>query len=333
MQFAGAERGYREHAWAQQAFAVSEHDAHFGGTRVGIAYAGNVGYGAIENVVGESVQPDFRGVAGVHQSQIILKDVAYHPDLGKIGDSEQVGSIVEALHTFEAGDILFDNGSGNRGAQLQEWAGLRRVAAQNPYVLLGGFHVDLRFFLSVLRGLQIFFSHRAAVEEQLRAVQRFPGDLFVRNRLLIIGERGGEVRARNRQQGLALLHVVTQLYFQVDDAASPERGDVDGAVDVRGDGGVRAQDRRQLAHFDAGSGKQFRMIGLENVGIDGHFRPGRCGFRLACTGARDNEEHGEDSEPGEACPGKTRGQRAKQLGIHWITSRPTARFIWAAAVR
>src|SRR5580704_15570868 len=215
MQFAGAERGYREHAWAQQAFAVSEHDAHFGGTRVGIEYAGNVGYGALENLVGESVQPDFGGVADVHQSQIVFKNIAYHPDLGEIGDSEQVGSIVEALHTFEASDILFDDGAGNRGAQLQEWAGLRRVAAQNPYVLLGGFLVDLRFFLSVLRSLQIFFSHRAAVEEQLRAVQRFPGDLFVRNCLLIVGKRGGKVGAGDRQQGLALLHIVTQPYFQL----------------------------------------------------------------------------------------------------------------------
>ncbi len=60
---------------------IAEHDAHLGGARVGIEHAGNVGDLAFEDAIGKGIQADLGRVAKMHFAEIVLEDIADHPDL------------------------------------------------------------------------------------------------------------------------------------------------------------------------------------------------------------------------------------------------------------
>ena len=231
-QLAGAEGGDRVHAGTESAIGVAEHDAHFCAARVGIEHAGDVGDLAFEDAIGKGIQADFGGVAEVNFAQIVFEDIADHPDFGEIGDGEQVGSVVEALDAFESGDVLFDDGSRYGSFQIDQRTGMRGIGAQDLNVMLGGFDVDFGFVFGVLRGFEVLGRDGAAVEEHLSAVESFVREHFIGLGLLVIGHRGGEVGAGNHQQRLTFRHGVAELYFEIDDAATAERSDVDGAVHV-----------------------------------------------------------------------------------------------------
>src|SRR5262249_12730655 len=97
-----------EHARAQPAVRIWQHDAHFGGTSVRVEDVRDIGNPAFEYSIRKSIQADLGGVPDVHCAQVILKDVAHDPDLRQVGNGEKVGSVVETLDSFCTSNILFD---------------------------------------------------------------------------------------------------------------------------------------------------------------------------------------------------------------------------------
>src|ERR1035441_3013028 len=97
-------------------------------------------------------------------AQIVFEDIADHPDFGEIGDSEQVGSAVEALDAFESGDVLFNDGSRFGSLQIDERAEMSGIGAQYLNVVLGGLDVDFGLVFRILRGFEVLGCDRAAIK-------------------------------------------------------------------------------------------------------------------------------------------------------------------------
>ena len=81
---------------------IGQHDADLGRACVGIEDPRNVSHSAVVSLIGIRIQTDFGGIPQVHLAQVVLIDVAQHPHLGEIGDSEKVGTVVQALDPLEA---------------------------------------------------------------------------------------------------------------------------------------------------------------------------------------------------------------------------------------
>ena len=56
---------------------------------------------------------------------------------------KSVGSVVEALHSFRSGDVLLDDRSCHGRFQLDQWAGVSGVGAQEAHFMIRGFDVYL----------------------------------------------------------------------------------------------------------------------------------------------------------------------------------------------
>ena len=131
----------------------------------------------------------------MYLAQVIFKHVAHHPNLGKIGNGEEIGCVVQAFNPLESSDVLFDDGPRNWCPQVNPGAGMIGIAAQHPDMLFGGLEIYLCLVCRVLRNLQILLRQGAVGVKQLRPVQRLAGKRFVGSSLLVIRHRGGQIRA------------------------------------------------------------------------------------------------------------------------------------------
>ena len=164
------------------------------------------------------------------------------------------------------------------------------------------------------------------IVEVLCADIRFICKLLVVHRLEIHIEGIGNIRALYFQDKLALLHVVVEPGLDVDDAATGKRNDGHFAGDIRID---RAGDIQLSVSFGLLGRDQFELLrpidGDEAhvAGLDDLSARRRAIRRIELFFA---------SNKGKAC-GQTCGGLQCVFAYHWITSRPTARFSWAAAVK
>ncbi len=97
LRFGRAECGRGKHAGAQRTIAIRQNNAHLGRACSRIENAGNICHFAAISFVRIGIQPDAGGVTHMNIVQVVLINVTDHPHLGKIGDGEEIRSIVEAL--------------------------------------------------------------------------------------------------------------------------------------------------------------------------------------------------------------------------------------------
>ena len=157
----GTERGRGEHARFQQARAVVEFEAHLSGARVGVEDIGDVADASAERLVGIGVEFHFGKVAGVNLTEIVLIDVAEHPNAREVGDGEQIWGIIGRFDAGGSGDVLLDDGARDGREQID--VGLQRfvVATQKLDSIECGLQIHFGFSFGILGGLHVLFRHRA----------------------------------------------------------------------------------------------------------------------------------------------------------------------------
>ena len=202
----------------------------------------------------------------------------------------------------------------------------RLVIAEHAKLLRRGLHIHFGLGFGVLRDLQIVQRDRALGIKELGALQLSARELFIRDRLLVVGKGAGNIRALHAQQHLAFFHRVAQARVDFDHAAGRQGNHRNGPGDVGSDGAGNPQ-LRSGAVLDRGrQRKLLGMIHLKNIGVLDTARPSAeagSGVRIVCRLA--------------AAAMTARPSRKRKRGIamlcasHWMTSRPTARFNWLAA--
>ena len=88
---------------------------HLGGAQIADRESGRYCRSrALKTLSGIGVQMDVRVLAHVHVRQIVFVHVADDPDLGEVGDGEQVRRIVERLDARRRGHLLLGDHARNR---------------------------------------------------------------------------------------------------------------------------------------------------------------------------------------------------------------------------
>src|ERR1700686_2582166 len=192
-------------------------------------------------------------------------------------------------------------------------------------MLLSGFDVHFSFGLRILGDLKIVQGNGALVVENLRAIELLANQDFAGRGLAIICERRGDVRTLHAQEYFPFLHGVAEARANFHHTAAGERDHGDGAADVRAHD-YRDGERRGLHGLGClYDWKLFRMLNLQEtyIGLLFHFcrRRGATGRSLSAATRKKQSAN------------KKNGEQVRRLAAHWRTSRPTARFNWAAAVR
>jgi hypothetical protein len=174
------------------------------------------------------------------------------------------------------------------------------VDAEDSELLLGGEQVSLGIVFAVLRGFLLRFGDSALVQEQVVAFEGDGGEVLVVDGLEIAIEGGGDVRALDVHDELALTDGIAELDMKGDDAAIGEgedrefagdvgvdrAGDLEGAADGLGGsldegkaaGTVDVHEVRAAGFYYLGGGRSFRGLG--------------SGVRLATGEAECEEEKG-----------------------------------------
>src|SRR5208282_558220 len=108
-------------------------------------------------------------------AEIVFVNIADNPHVREIGDRKQVGGVVKTLDAFEPGNILLDDGSGDRSPEFDHGAGVRGISAENAQAAFGGLLIRLGLGVGVLGNFQIFLGKRSLGVEQLGAFEGLGG--------------------------------------------------------------------------------------------------------------------------------------------------------------
>ena len=307
-----------EHPEAQDIAGILNFEADLGGANIRIHDGTNTGDPAFQNPIGISVQMNIRILSDVHRRKIVLIHIADDPHLGRIGNREQVGRIIQALDSGRGRYVLFNDGSTRRRLYFDQPARLAHVRAQHAQPFRRIFHHDLGLRRSVLGDLDFLQRDRALPSQELGTFQLLARQFVVRQRLPVVGERLGDIGALNPQQELALGY---NARINLHHAARSQRNHRDVPRYIGGDGTGHSQLRGIHAVPGWKERKLVRMIHLNQPGVifvlHGRGRRSRIlGARIHFASASTEDE--SRAQTNEACQ--------EYVAIHWITSCPTARF-------
>ncbi len=203
------------------------------------------------------------------------------------------------------------------------------VRTENLEPFGGGFDGNVRLLFGLLRDFEILLGNGAAVVQDLGARELGVREFLVGHGLAIIRKGLGEIGALHAHEKLALLYGVTQARANFHDTPGRQGDHGDTARDVDADHAGNAQFGSSGTVGYGGQREALRMIHRDQGAIlfIYHLRRGRV-FELGILGRKISgaagREHGERNRQG--------GRQAMRL-VHGITSRPTAKFIWLAALR
>ncbi len=212
-------------------------DADLGGAEAGIERRADVRDGAGEDLAGKGVEADVRMLAEMDGSEVVLIDVADDPDVREVGDGERaLRAGVGDAGGASGGDILGDDDAGGGGVDLDAVAGMVFVNAEDAELLLGCLEIGFGVGFAVFGDLKLGFGDGTLVVEELVALKDDGGEVLVVDLFKIAIEGGGDVRALDLHDELALVDGLAELNMEGGDATVGEREDGDLAGDVRADG-------------------------------------------------------------------------------------------------
>src|SRR5262245_10123959 len=204
------------------------------------------------------------------------------------------------------------------------------IGPDKPEALGCGLHIDRCIVRGGLRGFQSALRNSAMLEKGFGTIELCFHKLLVLHSLAVVRVRGCDIRTSDFEQKLPLLDVVAQSRIDFDYTSGGKRGHRYLARNIRTDHSGHIQLRRGNILAGRGQRESLRMVHLEIVRVEVWFC--NCGKRSDVTADRRCLGDSPAARRRRNCQKETHTFKKKRA-IHQITSRPTAKFIWAAAVK
>ena len=122
------------------------------------------------------------------ERKIVLIHVTDDPDVGDVGNCEEVRRIVQRLHSGRRSYILFRDDARNGRINIHQSAWLVHVRAKQPQSLDCSLDGYLGLCVCIFRDLQILLRDRPLVIKQLGPVQLRVRKFCVGHSLAVLGE-------------------------------------------------------------------------------------------------------------------------------------------------